>query len=232
MYVLVPPRVSRARPADPQNMSQFGIISPAAGYGILAWEKERRHGRDDPTKPASRPRPPAKLIADLDTLGIARCSAAASPTAYVTSAYPHHFCLGRLRRMALLLWWMLVAFAAITCSAVPLTKSAIAAVESGPGGAAVLGIASSLPRDPETMPTRSRRSPRTGPGQDPGFIAADPLQHRLVAGPVRDHLAHVPPAGTVGPPSYDSLVGAPATACRSVRAAARARRPMIARLAP
>jgi ABC-type transport system involved in multi-copper enzyme maturation permease subunit len=86
--------------------------------------------------------------------------------------------------MALLLWWIMVAFAAITLLGSTLTRSAIAAAGIGIVALIVMGILGALPVIGPYMP-----SSLAGPAQaialglDPGWIAG-PLLFNVLLVPV------------------------------------------------
>jgi ABC-2 type transport system permease protein len=184
-FLVPPPSLAGAAGQILKNMSQFGIICALLlAMGSVAWEKERGTAGMILTKPASRAAfLAAKLIAISITLGIATLLGCGFAYAYVTLLYPTTFVLGGYVAMALLLWWMLVAFAAITVLGSSLTKSAIAAAGIGLVALLVLGIASSLPVIGDYMPTSLETiASNLVLGKDPGFIA----------GPILFNIALVP----------------------------------------
>jgi ABC-2 type transport system permease protein len=99
-----------------KNLSQFGIICALLlAMGAVAWEKERGTAGMILTKPASRAAfLAAKLISISVTLGCAIALGCGFGYAYTLILYPTVFPLGGYVAMALLMWWMMVGFAAIT----------------------------------------------------------------------------------------------------------------------
>ena len=124
------------------------------------------------TKPASRAAfLAAKLIAISVTLGIGTILGCGFAYVYVTLLYPTTFALGGYVAMALLLWWMLVGFAAITVLGSSLTRSAIAAAGVGLVALLVLGILAQLPVIGDYMPTSlGTIASHLVTGTDTGFI--------------------------------------------------------------
>jgi ABC-type transport system involved in multi-copper enzyme maturation permease subunit len=85
--------------------------------------------------------------------------------------------------MALLLWWMLVGFAAITMLGSTLTRSAIAAAGIGLVALLVFGILAQLPVIGDYMPTSlGKIASDLVMGRDPGFVL----------GPILFNIALVP----------------------------------------
>ena len=168
-----------------KNLSQFGIICALLlAMGSVAWEKERGTAGMILTKPASRAAfLAAKLIAIALNLGLATLLGCGFAYGYVTLLYPTTFALGGYVAMVLLLWWMLVGFAAITVLGSSLTKSAIAAAGIGLVALLVLGILANLPVIGEYMPTSlGTIALNMMLGKDPGFVL----------GPILFNIALVP----------------------------------------
>jgi ABC-2 type transport system permease protein len=130
-----------------KNLSQFGIICALLlAMGSVAWEKERGTAGMILTKPASRAAfLAAKLVAISLTLGFAVALGCGFGYLYTLILYPSVFPLGGFVAMALLMWWMMVAFAAITMLGSTLTRSAIAAAGIGLVALVVLGVLAALP---------------------------------------------------------------------------------------
>jgi ABC-2 type transport system permease protein len=156
-----------------KNLSQFGIICALLlAMGSVAWEKDRGTAGMILTKPASRAAfLAAKLVAISLTLGFAVALGCGFGYLYTLLLYPNVFPLGGYVAMALLMWWMLVIFAAITLLGSTLTRSAIAAAGVGLVALIAFGIVGALPVVGVFMP-----SSLGGPalklmlGQDPGQI--------------------------------------------------------------
>ena len=156
-----------------KNLSQFGIICALLlTMGTVAWEKERGTAGMILTKPASRAAfLAAKLIAISVTLGIATALGTGVAYVYTLALYPSAFAIGGYVAMAVLLWWTMVTFTAITLLGSTLTRSAIAAAGIGLIALLVMGILSAFPVVGPYMP-----SSLTGPAQalamsqDPGWI--------------------------------------------------------------
>ena len=184
-FVVPAPSLAGAATQILKNLSQFGIICALLlAMGSVAWEKERGTAGMILTKPASRAAfLAAKLIAVATTLGIGTLLGCGFAFAYVTLLYPTTFALGGYVAMALLLWWMLVGFAAITILGSSLTKSAIAAAGIGLVALLVLGILATLPVVGEYMPTSlGTIASNLVLGKDPGFVL----------GPILFNIALVP----------------------------------------
>jgi len=172
-FVVPPPSLEGAATQILKNMSQFGIICALLlSMGSVAWEKDRGTAGMILTKPASRAAfLAAKLIAISITLGLATVLGCGFAYAYVTLLYPSTFALGGYVGMTLLLWWMLVGFAAITILGSSLTKSAIAAAGIGLVALLVLGILASLPVIGEYMPVSlGTIASNLVLDKDPGFV--------------------------------------------------------------
>jgi ABC-2 type transport system permease protein len=184
-FVVPPPSLAGAADQILKNLSQFGIICALLlAMGSVAWEKDRGTAGMILTKPASRAAfLAAKLIAISITLGIATLLGCGFAYAYVTLLYPTTFALGGYVAMTLLLWWMLVGFAAITVLGSSLTRSAIAAAGIGLVALLVLGILAQLPVIGDYMPTSlGTIALNVVLGQSPGFVL----------GPILFNIALVP----------------------------------------
>lgn len=156
-----------------KNLSQFGIICALLlGMGSVAWEKERGTAGMILTKPASRAAfLAAKVVAISLTLGIATALGTGVAYVYTLILYPTVFSLGGYVAMAMLLWWMLVSFTAITVLASTITRSAIAAAGIGLVALLVMGIVSALPTIGPYMPSSLGDPARAmAMGQDPGWL--------------------------------------------------------------
>jgi len=168
-----------------KNLSQFGIICALLlAMGSVAWEKDRGTAGMILTKPASRAAfLAAKLVAISVTLGVAMALGTGCGYVYTLLLYPSVFPLGGYVAMALLMWWMLVAFTAITLLGSTLTRSAIAAAGIGLVALVVFGILGALPVIGPYMPS-SLGDPalKLMLGEDAGWIL----------GPVLFNLALVP----------------------------------------
>ena len=172
-FVVPPPSLEGAAAQILKNLSQFGIICALLlAMGSVAWEKDRGTAGMILTKPASRAAfLAAKLIAISITLGLATLLGCGFAYGYVTLLYPTTFALGGYVAMALLLWWMLVGFAAITVLGSSVTKSAIAAAGIGLVALLVLGILAQLPVVGDYMPTSlGTIASNLVLGKDPGFV--------------------------------------------------------------
>jgi ABC-2 type transport system permease protein len=156
-----------------KNLSQFGIICALLlSMGSVAWEKERGTAGMILTKPASRAAfLAAKLVAISLTLGVAVALGTGFGYVYTLLLYPTAFPLGGYVAMALLMWLMLVVFAAITLLGSTLTRSAIAAAGIGLVALVAFGILSVLPVIGGYMPS-SLGTPALDLmlGRDPGWI--------------------------------------------------------------
>jgi ABC-2 type transport system permease protein len=167
------------------NLSQFGIICALLlAMGSVAWEKERGTAGMILTKPASRAAfLAAKLVAISLTLGFAVLLGCGFAYAYVLLLYPSVYPLGGYVAMALLMWWMCVAFAAITMLGSTLTRSAIAAAGIGLLAMLVVGIVGALPVVGDyALSSLSKPALDLMMGRDPGQIL----------GPVLFNVALVP----------------------------------------
>jgi len=172
-FIVPPPSLAGAAAQILKNMSQFGIICALLlAMGSVAWEKERGTAGMILTKPASRAAfLAAKLIAISLTLGLATVLGTAFSFGYVLLLYPAPFALLGYVEMAVLLWWMLVGFAAITMLGSTLTKSAIAAAGIGLVALLVFGILAQLPVIGDYMPTSlGTIAADLVLGKDPGFM--------------------------------------------------------------
>jgi ABC-2 type transport system permease protein len=172
-FTVPPPSLAGASTQILKNLSQFGIICALLlAMGSVAWEKERGTAAMILTKPASRAAfLAAKLIAISITLGFGTLLGCGFAYAYVALLYPTTFAIGGYLAMALLLWWMLVGFAAITMLGSSLTKSAIAAAGIGLVALLVLGLMAQLPVIGDYMPTSlGSIASNLVLGNDPGFI--------------------------------------------------------------
>ena len=138
-----------------KNLSEFGIICALLlAMGSVAWEKERGTAGMILTKPASRAAfLGAKLVAISLTLGCAVALGCGFGYLYTLILYPTVFPLGGFLAMALLMWWMMVAFVAITLLGSTLTRSAIAAAGIGLVAMLVLGVLGAFPVIGPYMPT-------------------------------------------------------------------------------
>lgn len=138
-----------------KNLSQFGIICALLlAMGSVAWEKDRGTAGMILTKPASRAGfLAAKLVAISITLGVAVALGCGFSFVYTLMLYPSVFPLGGYVASSLLLWWMLVVFAAITLLGSTVTRSAIAAAGIGLVALVVFGIVGGLPVIGDYMPS-------------------------------------------------------------------------------
>ncbi|MGD0863510.1 MAG: ABC transporter permease subunit [Candidatus Limnocylindrales bacterium] len=184
-FAVPPPSLLGASTQILKNLSQFGIICALLlAMGSVAWEKERGTAGMIMTKPASRAAfLAAKLVAIAINLAVAVILGCGLAYVYTALLYPEAFPLDGYTAMALLLWWMLVIFAAITLLGSTLTRSAIAAAGIGLVALLVLGIIGTLPVIGPYMPS-SLGSPASDLvlGKDPGFIL----------GPILFNIALVP----------------------------------------
>jgi ABC-2 type transport system permease protein len=181
-----PPTLSGALIQITKNLSQFGIICALLlGMGSVAWEKERGTAGMILTKPASRAAfLAAKLVAISITLAIATAFGTGVAYVYTLILYPTVFPLGGYIAMALLLWWILVAFTAITILGSTITRSAIAAAGIGLVALLVMGIVGALPVVGPYMPSSLGDPARAlALGQDPGWLIG-PLAFNIVLVPV------------------------------------------------
>jgi ABC-2 type transport system permease protein len=137
------------------SLSEFGVVCALLlAMGSVAWEKDRGTAGMILTKPASRAAfLAAKLIAISTTLGVAVALGCGFGYLYTLLLYPSVFPLGGYVAMALLMWWMCVAFAAVTLLGSTLTRSAIAAAGIGLVALLVTGIVGSLPHIGPYMPS-------------------------------------------------------------------------------
>jgi len=168
-----------------KNLSQFGIICALLlAMGSVAWEKDRGTAGMILTKPASRAAfLAAKLVAISINLALSVALGCGLAYVYVALLYPAAFPLGGYVAMSLLLWWMLVIFAAITMLGSTITRSAIAAAGIGLVSLLVLGIVGALPVVGPYMPSSL------------GTIALDLVTGKdlgFVLGPILFNLALVP----------------------------------------
>jgi ABC-2 type transport system permease protein len=181
-----PPTLDGAIVQITKNLSQFGIICALLlGMGSVAWEKERGTAGMILTKPASRAAfLAAKLVAISVTLGIATALGTGVAYIYTLILYPTIFPLGGYIAMALLLWWILVSFTAITVLGSTITRSAVAAAGIGLVALIVMGVVGALPVIGPYMPSSLAEPARAlALGQDPGSLIA-PLAFNIVLVPV------------------------------------------------
>jgi ABC-2 type transport system permease protein len=180
-----PPTLEGAATQILKNLSQFGIICALLlAMGSVAWEKERGTAGMILTKPASRAAfLAAKLVAISLTLGFATALGCGFGYVYTLLLYPSVFPLGGYVAMALMMWWMFVAFAAITMLGSTVTRSAVAAAGIGLLAMLLLGIVGALPVVGAYSPS-SLGAPALDLmlGHDPGWIL----------GPVLFNIALVP----------------------------------------
>ncbi len=184
-FVVPPPSLNGAAAQILKNLSQFGIICALLlAMGSVAWEKDRGTAGMILTKPASRAAfLAAKLIAISLTLGFATLLGYGFAYVYVALLYPAPFPIGGYVAMALLLWWMLVGFAAITMLGSALTRSAIAAAGIGLVALLVFGIVAQLPIIGDYVPSSlGKIAADLVLGKDPGFVL----------GPILFNIALVP----------------------------------------
>jgi ABC-2 type transport system permease protein len=184
-FQVPPPSLDGAAAQLMKNLSQFGIICALLlAMGSVAWEKDRGTAGMILTKPASRAAfLAAKLVAMALNLALAVTLGCGLGFVYVALLYPSAFPIGGYVVMSLMLWWILVVFAAITMLGSTLTRSAIAAAGIGLVALLVFGIVGALPVVGPYMPS-SLGAPAQDilMGRDPGFIL----------GPVLFNLALVP----------------------------------------
>jgi ABC-2 type transport system permease protein len=142
-----PPSLDGAATQILKNLSQFGIVCALLlAMGSVAWEKERGTAGMILTKPASRAAfLAAKLAAISLTLGLATALGCGFGYLYTLLLYPSVFPLGGYVAMALMMWWICVAFAAITMLGSTVTRSAVAAAGMGLLAILLLGIVAALP---------------------------------------------------------------------------------------
>jgi ABC-2 type transport system permease protein len=152
--------------------------------GSVAWEKERGTAGMILTKPASRAAfLAAKLVAISFTLGIATALGTGVAYVYTLILYPTVFPLAGYIAMAVLLWWILVSFAAITVLGSTITRSAVAAAGIGLVALLVMGIVGALPVIGPYMPSSLGEPARAiAMGQDPGWLIG-PLAFNLTLVP-------------------------------------------------
>jgi ABC-2 type transport system permease protein len=146
-FQVPPPSLEGAATQILKNLSQFGIICALLlAMGSVAWEKERGTAGMILTKPASRTAfLAAKLVAIALTLGFAVILGCGFAYVYVLLLYPNVYPVGGYVAMALLMWWMCVAFAAITLLGSTVTRSAVAAAGIGLLAMLAFGIVGALP---------------------------------------------------------------------------------------
>ena len=183
--IVPPPSLDGAATQILKNLSQFGIVCALLlAMGSVAWEKERGTAGMILTKPASRAAfLAAKLVAISATLAVGVALGCGLGYIYTLVLYPEIFPLGGYVAMSLLLWWMLVGFAAITMFGSTLTRSAAAAAGIGLVSLLVLSVLASLPIIGPYMPISL------------GKIAADLIGGRdpgLVLGPIVFNILLVP----------------------------------------
>jgi ABC-2 type transport system permease protein len=184
-FQVPPPSLDGAAVGIMKNLSQFGIMCALLlAMGSVAWEKERGTAGMLLTKPASRAAfLAAKLVAISLNLGLAIVLGCGLAYVYVLLLYPSPFALGGYVVMSLMLWWMLVIFAAITMLGSTVTRSAIAAAGIGFVALLILGIIGALPVIGPYMPSSLGTPARDVVlGHDPGFIL----------GPILFNIALVP----------------------------------------
>lgn len=180
-----PPSLEGSASQILKNLSQFGIICALLlAMGSVAWEKDRGTAGMILTKPASRASfLAAKLVAMAATLALSVALGCGLGYLYTTLLYPTTFPLPGYLAMCLLLWWMLVAFAAITMLGSTLTRSATAAAGIGLVALLVLSLIAALPVVGPYMPiSLGGVALDLTLGRDPGFVL----------GPVLFNLALVP----------------------------------------
>ncbi len=172
-FQVPPPSLEGAATQIMKNLSQFGIICALLlAMGSVAWEKERGTAGMILTKPASRAAfLAAKLVAISLNLGLAVVLGCGLAYVYVLLLYPAPFAIGGYVAMSLMLWWILVVFAAITMLGSTVTRSAIAAAGIGLVALLVLGVIGALPVIGPYMPS-SLGTPAQAIllGRDPGVI--------------------------------------------------------------
>jgi ABC-2 type transport system permease protein len=181
-----PPTLEGALAQITKNLTQFGIICALLlAMGSVAWEKERGTAGMILTKPASRAAfLAAKLVAISFTLGVAMALGTGVAYVYTLLLYPTVFPLGGYVAMAVLMWWILVGFTAITLLGSTITRSAVAAAGIGLVLLVVMGIVGALPVIGPYMPSSLGEPARAlGMGQDPGWLIG-PLAFNIVLVPV------------------------------------------------
>ncbi len=180
-----PPTLEGALTQITKNLTQFGIICALLlAMGSVAWEKERGTAGMILTKPASRAAfLAAKLVAISFTLGVAMTLGTGVAYVYTLVLYPTVFPLAGYIAMAVLMWWILVGFTAITLLGSTITRSAIAAAGIGLVLLVVMGIVGALPVVGPYMPSSLGEPARAlGLGQDPGWMIG-PLAFNIVLVP-------------------------------------------------
>jgi ABC-2 type transport system permease protein len=181
-----PPTLEGALAQITKNLTQFGIICALLlAMGSVAWEKERGTAGMILTKPASRAAfLAAKLVAISFTLGVAMALGTGVAYVYTLLLYPTVFPIGGYIAMAVLMWWILVGFTAITLLGSTITRSAVAAAGIGLVLLVVMGIVGALPVVGPYMPSSLGEPARAlGMGQDPGWLIG-PLAFNIVLVPV------------------------------------------------
>jgi ABC-2 type transport system permease protein len=181
--VVPPPSLGGAATEILGNLSQFGIVCALLlAMGSVAWEKERGTAGMILTKPASRAAfLAAKLVAISATLAVAVALGCGLAYLYTFILYPQVFALGGYVAMSLLLWWMLVGFAAITLLGSTLTRSAVAAAGIGLVAMLVLGLMAALPLiGPYSPMSLGVVATDLVMGRDPGFVAGPILFNILL----------------------------------------------------
>lgn len=172
-FAVPPPSLGGAASQILKNSYQFGVMCALLlAMGSVAWEKERGTAGMILTKPASRAAfLAAKLIAISLTLGFATLLGCAFSYVYVLILYPSPFSFGGYVAMALLLWWVLVGFAAITMLGSSLTRSAVAAAGIGFVAFILIVIVGEFPVIGPYMPSSlGAIALDLVMGHDPGFI--------------------------------------------------------------
>jgi ABC-2 type transport system permease protein len=172
-FTVPPPSLEGAAGQVLKNSAQFGVMCALLlAMGSVAWEKERGTAGMILTKPASRAAfLAAKLVAISITLGLATILGCGFSYVYVVLLYPTPFALGGYVAMAIMLWWMLVAFAAITMLASSLTRSAVAAAGIGFLAFIVTDILGAVPVIGAYMPSSlGAIAMDLVMGNDPGFV--------------------------------------------------------------
>jgi ABC-2 type transport system permease protein len=184
--VLPPPSLAGAATQILKNLSQFGVICALLlAMGSVAWEKDRGTAGLILTKPASRAAfLAAKLTAISLNLAIAVILGCGLAYVYTVLLYPAPFDAVGYIEMMLLLWWMLVIFAAITMLGSTVTKSAVAAAGLGFIAFLVLAILAALPLIGPYMPSElATVAMDVVLGEDPGTIVG-PLLFNVALVPV------------------------------------------------
>ncbi len=178
-----PPSLQGAADQILKNLSQFGVVCALLlAMGSVAWEKERGTAGMILTKPASRAAfLAAKLAAISATLLAGIALGCGLAYLYTLILYPEAFGLVGYVAMALLLWWMLVVYAAITMLGSTLTRSAAAAAGIGLVAMLVTGALASLPGIGPYMPiSMSAVASHLVMGTDPGWVAGPLLFNILL----------------------------------------------------